>query len=392
MFYQVMKILLVGGALCGLCATATANTTANAGSSAASSSGETIPAPAPALRIGLLLPTRSPVLADAAAAVQQGFVAAHGQEKAAGENNDIGISIFETGDSAQEVLTGYRMASEKCDLVVGPLTRSGVAAIAKYGKVSKPTLALAAPESVAGSEPQVPPDMLVMGLSIEGEARQAADWASFDNSARMALVVFTRTAWQRRAATAFDLHWQRLGYQSESIELVAQDGYLSPKGLNDLRKRIGSYQSVLVFAALDAVQARQLRQAIGNRIAVYGTSQLNSVAVSNRAAAQPAEDMNGMRLLDIPWQLQADDPAIMIYPKLVLNADRKHNADLERLYALGIDAFRIAQEIARGHRDFDMEGMTGKLSVHLDAMGASFERTVQRAIYRNGVVVAETER
>lgn len=388
MCYQVMKALLVGGALCGLCVTAAANTTADAGSTVVSSSGET----APVLRIGLLLPTRSPSLANAAAAVQQGFIAAHEQEKAAG-NGDIGIAVFETGDSVQEVLAGYRMASMECDLVVGPLTRSGVAAVAKHARIGKPTLALAAPESIAGLESQVPRDMLAMGLSIEDEARQAADWASFDNSARMALVVSTRTAWQRRAATAFELQWRRLGYQSESMELaVASGSRLSSQGLNDLSKRIGSDQSVLVFAALDAVQARQLRQAIGSRILVYGTSQLNPVAVSDRAAAPLAQDMNGTRLLDIPWQLQADDSAVMMYPKRVLDADQRRNADLERLYALGIDAFRVAQEIAHGHRDFDMEGVTGKLSVHLDAVGASFERTVRQAIYRDGAAVAEAGR
>jgi len=36
--------------------------------------------------------------------------------------------------------------------------------------------------------------------------------------------------------------------------------------------------------------------------------------------------------------LQADHAAVMIYPRQVIAADQKRSADMERLYALGIDA------------------------------------------------------
>jgi outer membrane PBP1 activator LpoA protein len=98
--------------------------------------------------------------------------------------------------------------------------------------------------------------------------------------------------------------------------------------------------------------------------------------------------MDGAHLLDIPWQLDADHPAVMVYPRLVVDADKKRSADIERLYALGIDAYRVAREIAMGNDNFELDGVTGKLSVRFDRTGTHFERIADRAVYRDGAVVS----
>ncbi|HCN89783.1 MAG TPA: hypothetical protein DIT28_11500, partial [Oxalobacteraceae bacterium] len=164
-------------------------------------------------------------------------------------------------------------------------------------------------------------------------------------------------------------------------------GYLDPNGLEQLRKRVQNDKPALVFVALDAAQARQLRSAIGNDVALYGTSQLNPLTRPDWAGAEPMPELNGAQLLDIPWQLQPDHPAVMIYPHPVGAADQKHSADLERLYALGIDAYRVAREIAEGHSDFEIDGVTGRLTVSFGAGAARFERFEQPAIYQDGTVV-----
>jgi outer membrane PBP1 activator LpoA protein len=79
----------------------------------------------------------------------------------------------------------------------------------------------------------------------------------------------------------------------------------------------------------------------------------------------------------------------MVYPRHVVDPGHRHNADLERLYALGIDAYRVAHEIAAQHRDFQLDGVTGKLKVHFDKTKAHFERSAQPAVYRDGLVVSE---
>ena len=75
----------------------------------------------------------------------------------------------------------------------------------------------------------------------------------------------------------------------------------------------------------------------------------------------------------------------MVYPQ---TAGR--DADMERLYALGIDAFRIAHEIARNAQrkqsaDFKLDGVTGRLKVRFGDGPALFERRALPAVYKNGV-------
>lgn len=62
--------------------------------------------------------------------------------------------------------------------------------------------------------------------------------------------------------------------------------------------------------------------------------------------------------------------------------------DQRRLYALGIDAYRVAQELAQSHYGFEMAGVTGQLTVQMQAGGVTyFQRQQMPAVYSGGVVV-----
>ena len=152
-----------------------------------------------------------------------------------------------------------------------------------------------------------------------------------------------------------------------------------------LFRSIQAEKSPTVFAALDAAQAKQLREVIGNDAAMYGTGQMNPVTLPERATAERAPELNGVRLLDIPWQLQADHAAVMIYPRQVIAADQKRSADMERLYALGIDAYRVALQVAAGRKQFEVDGVTGRLKVGTDKNGTHVERIEPYAVYREGL-------
>ncbi len=395
MLSQLARVGLLAGVLGGFCLPAAANTTVAERAAGASTplilaqSDLTIPRdyrvvaePAP-VRIALLLPLSSDTLGTAAAAVRAGFQAAYDREL-----DGIDIDVVDSGDTPQDVLARYREASEQHDIVVGPLSRTDVSALAQSDAVVKPTLALTPPDTSADGVVALPPRMLVMGLSIEDEARQVADWIGRDNPGKKAVVFFTNTAWQRRAARAFETRWAQPGRELQSIELAANDGFLNGRALLQLKKDLQVEAPVVAFAALDARQARQVRAIMGKDVVLYGTSQLNPFALADREGAARAVDMDGTHLLDIPWQLQPDHPAVMIYPKLVASADRKPSADMERLYALGIDAYRVAREIALQHDSFELDGVTGKLSVQLGAGGTHFERIAQHAVYRDGSVVS----
>ena len=56
-----------------------------------------------------------------------------------------------------------------------------------------------------------------------------------------------------------------------------------------------------------------------------------------------------------------------------------------RLYALGIDAYRLAAVWMKGERRFDLDGVTGRLQVDR-ARSLRVERTPVLAIYRGGEV------
>lgn len=363
------------------------------------------PSSAP-IRIGLLLPLQSETLGGAADAVRAGFMAAWERDRA-----NITVTVLATGDVPQDILSVYARALQSEDIVVGPLSRSAVATVAASPLLSKPTIALNYPEGYGQpGTPPLPPQMVAIGLSIEEEARQAAQWAASEQPDGAAVVVTTSSPWQRRVANAFAAEWQRLGRPVRTVELSAPDSYLSDPDLVQLRAGLRQNLPALLFSAMGADQTRQLRIALGSTVSgeptnptfstadalpppppaapaeqfsslpFYGTSALNP----GREAGFPTQDLEGVRLLDLPWQVQRDHPAVMVYPR-PLQAGAG-SADLSRLYALGIDAFRVAREIGRHPVGrFQLDGVTGRLSVDFGQGPARFERVEPSAIYKNGL-------
>lgn len=335
----------------------------------------------PPVRIALLLPRRSEAMAQVADAVRAGFMAAYQHEP-----QNITVNLVETGDAAQDVLSGYLEAAMRNDIVVGPLTRSGASAIVQNGSVSKPTIVLTQLNAGDDAPMGVPANMLVMGLSIEDEARQVASWAGARKTMARAFVISSNASWQRRAARAFATEWRHLGLQSDTMELGMSGGFISAAALVQLKKRIQAEKPALIFVALDAAQAIQLRLAIGSEVPMVGTSQLNPLALTDWAGASRLTDLEGVQLLDMPWQLQADHAAVMAYPHLAKNGEQRISPDIERLYALGIDAYRVAHNIALKQTEFNLDGVTGRLAVRFGRGASHFDRVMQPAIYREGMV------
>lgn len=359
-------------------------------------------------RIALLLPLRSESLGAVAEVIRSGFLAAWDNE-----SDGVQVEVLESGDAPLDVLDNYQLALSKHDVLVGPLPRAAVGTLAESGVVTKPTVALNYPEPRGANEPahtRMPANLLIMGLSIEEEARQAAVWAS--NSVAIgkgsrALVISSNVAWQKRAAKAFAQQWQKLGLETVMQEIPSSSGFLSAASLATLKNRLQpplvdkekaaekpaasekatppDNRPVLAFVALDAEQTRQLRHVIGNDLPMFGTSQLNRQTLQDGEEVEPTPYLEGVRLLELPWQLQRDHPAVMVYPRLIQTGEQKRSADLERLYALGIDAYRVARSLAlKPGTSFELDGVTGKLSVQFKKGVVSFERLNQAAMYRQG--------
>src|ERR1700726_4387942 len=162
-----IRMLLLSGVVTGLCASVLANTTITPDDpsliSVAAAAPFTAPAVAP-IRIALLLPVRSGIFGAAADAVRTGFLTAYEHDK-----QGVIVNMVESGDTPAEMLKTYLAALGGNDVIVGPLSRNGAAAIAQSGKVDKPTVALTQPEGAI--ESALPPKMLVAALAVEDEAR-----------------------------------------------------------------------------------------------------------------------------------------------------------------------------------------------------------------------------
>jgi outer membrane PBP1 activator LpoA protein len=100
-----------------------------------------------------------------------------------------------------------------------------------------------------------------------------------------------------------------------------------------------------------------VRALAGAAIPCYGGGAANP----GRTDEPGTSSLDGVRILDLPWIVLPDHPSVMVYPR-PLNAAQP--LDMDRLYALGIDAFRIARELAlRGGAPFGIDGVTGRLDV-----------------------------
>jgi outer membrane PBP1 activator LpoA protein len=296
--------------------------------------------------VALLLPAGSDAFGKPAEAVRAGFL--EGSSKHTGP--PLKLRLYPVSDDPLQIVATYRSAiAAGARLVVGPLTRNGVTALAAQADViSVPTLALNVAEGVSSN----PPNLYTLSLQIEAEARQVAQLALRDGRSK-ALTVTGPTPLGRRMRDAFIDEFRSGG----GSHIADHDYSIESEALGRLKQAAVSGSAEVVFLALDAPRAR----AVGPYIAplqAYGTSQVNPGA----RAAGAFIDLVGVRFVDMPWMLQPDHPAVLTYGR---DASRASD-DLERLHALGIDAFRVAQELLAGKRELDIDGVTGHLTLGAD--------------------------
>ena len=312
--------------------------------------------------VALLLPLKSAAFARAAAAVHQGFMAA-------AVGTAVDVKLYATDDQTDGILSAYQDALQQgARMVVGPLTRSAVTALAASSLVGVPTLALNQPET----DGVLPQNLYLFSLSVEAEARQVAR-SAFADGRLTALVIGTGTPLSRRTGQAFLDEWRSLrGESAGQVDLPK-----SPDDYPALREAIASHPSDMIFLAADAEKARLARPYLSAAVATYATSQI----YGGKTDQLKNIDLTGIRFVDMPWLLQPDHPAVMAYP----GADFP-SVDLARLYAFGIDAFRLAKLMAEGrpHRGFTLDGVTGRISFKSSQI---FERQLTPAQFVQGEAV-----
>jgi outer membrane PBP1 activator LpoA protein len=328
--------------------------------------------------IVLLLPSQQGIFAEAAEAVRQGFFAAH---KASG--GSAAIQVIEDDDDVEKLSTVLAAARDRgVRVAVGPLRRDAVNAIVEGGRAVLPMVTLNYPERDAGA----PSTMLAFGLSAEAEAERAVRVAlsSFIqlrpgvSTGTRILVLAGGGTLERRIAQAYVNTLRAAGEVPMTLDAT-------PATLSSLARQFETGQYDAVFLALNGREASLIRPRIPRGIPIFGTSLVNiGDPTSSPSASALAFDLEGVRFFDMPWLLQPEHPAVMVYPQPA----RRMTLETARLYALGIDAYRVAQSWMKGEVRFELDGVTGRLRVDR-AQGPRVERTPQMAIYRNGMIERE---
>lgn len=322
--------------------------------------------------VALLLPLQSSAFARFADAVRQGVLAA----AKADTRSPLAITVYSTADDPRSALAAYERAlAQGSRLIIGPLRRDSVALIAQHIQPGVPVLALNGLEKNA----PLPENVYAFSLQVEMEAQQIARMV-FADGRRSALTLADGSLQSRRQQAAFAEEFARLGGA-----VAAQPFSSTTADLLALRESANSGQADAVFLALDATRARLVRPYVDGRVQIYATSQVFSGPVERLRDAE----LNGVRFVDMPWLLQPDHPAVMVYAREEKSAPVA--SDLERLYAFGIDAYRIAADLlgeSRIGREA-LDGVTGEITV---TSGRYFVRELTPAQFADGQPVPVTVR
>ena len=129
-----------------------------------------------------------------------------------------------------------------------------------------------------------------------------------------------------------------------------------------------------MLLAVDGAQAALVKSFVGV-IRAYASGLL-----FERPDPATVRDLNDVRVVEVPWLVTPDAPQFAMYRRRDFAS-----APLDRLYALGLDAFRISQTFAPDppqHLLFD--GATGHIEQNDQHM---FVREGQPAVHRDGQLV-----
>ncbi|MEE8157253.1 MAG: penicillin-binding protein activator [Gammaproteobacteria bacterium] len=344
-------------------------------------------------QVALLLPLTGRQR-NSAIAVRDGFLAARFEHQ--DTETAPSVRVYNTGRYG--AADAYRRALfDGADFIVGPLTKSEVAAVAKVSRGHIPTLALnfLPPEQVTN------PGFFQFSLSPEDEARQAAKRIVADGYTRGVALV-PDNGWGLRQLESFAESLRESGgtllafkaYDPDSRDVSSSIADLLHVTMSNARQRqlaaeLGTQleynprqrkDAEFVFLAALPKQGRMIKPLLEFHYApnptapTYATSAIFEQSNSNA-------DLNGVIFNDMPWVLTPDPTAE--YLRRIIARYWPSRADRRaRLYAMGFDAYRLVPLLHTGEigPDRPVPGMTGVLAadehrrIYRQLTWARFER------------------
>ncbi len=359
---------LVRSFAAGLLACAAALSVAQTpGASDSAEASGTVPAP-PTVDIAIVLPLEAPAYARAADAVRSGVLAA-----AEAARSTARIRVYPHGDDG--VLGAFAAATQAgAKVIIGPLLRDDLKVVA--------TMALEIPYTIALNQfedaTSPPARLYTFPLSIESDARliarriretPTAAPATAPPTSQSVVVVTSGTPLMSRFASAFTGEWQTLG---GSIPMAYRyDGAV--EALTTIRRELLRNAPAAVVLALDGINVARAKPYMGS-LPTYA-----SALVFEGQLTATVRDLDGLVITEIPWIVTPNAIEFGGLPRREFPSDA-----LTRLYALGLDAFRVASAFVDGPPDrLSFDGATGRVTLE----GRHLSREGRFAVYRDGTLV-----
>ncbi|MGV0239181.1 penicillin-binding protein activator [Klebsiella aerogenes] len=348
------------------------------------------PLPAPVAATPAAQPAAQPVNAPAA----------QPQPEVATTNPAAELKIYDTTSQPMSQLLA-QVQQDGATIVVGPLLKENVEEVMK-SNTSLNVLALNQPGKVENR-----PNLCYFALSPEDEARDAARHIH-DQGKQTPLLLVPRGALGDRVVSAFADEWlklgggtvlqQRLGSTAE-LKSGVNGGGISLTGSpvstlpSSVDSSLGNPGDVPVSSggSIDAAYIVATPEQIGYikpLIAMRNGSQSNVTLYASSRSAQGTSgpdfrlEMEGLQYSEIPM-LAGSNPALM---QQALSAVR-NDYSLARLYAMGADAWSLANHFAQMRQSpgYELNGNTGDLTATPDCV---INRKLSWLKYQQGQIVA----
>ena len=345
------------------------------------------------LRIAVLLPFTGP-LQGAAEALRDGLLAAQFEAQRQGYAGSA-LRFFDT--RAADLPRAYGQAlSFQPDQLLGPLDREAVSALDALRQdetQAPPLLALNRPSE--GSAPTL--WSYALEPEIEGEQLANQNWRA---GHRRLLILHDEAPWAQRLALAASTHFEALGGivarrqpfspnedlgATVAAALLVEEGEARSQALRRVLRvpleteprRRQDVDSVLLIA--EPLQGQTLKSALAYYFAGDLPVWASSQGLASDLSATALKDLESVTFSLTPWQLAQGDPA----GQRLRAAFPEAEGALGLLYALGVDAWRLAQWQRYAPSGLPFPGLTGLLSQTEDQR---WVRTLRLATIERGAL------
>ena len=345
------------------------------------------------LRIAVLLPFTGP-LQGAAEALRDGLLAAQFEAQRQGHGGSA-LRFFDT--RAAGLSTAYGQAlSFQPDQLLGPLEREAVSALDALRRddpKAPPLLALNRPS--LGSAPTL--WSYALEPEVEGEQLADQNWRA---GHRRLLILHDEAPWAQRLARAASTHFEALGGivarrqpfspnedlgATVAAALLVEEGEARSQALQRVLRvpleteprRRQDVDSVLLIA--EPLQGQTLKSALAYYFAGDLPVWASSQGLASDLSATALKDLENVTFSLTPWQLGDPNPESERLRDAFPDAD----GPLGLLYALGVDAWRLAQWQRYAPPGLPFPGLTGQLA---QAADQRWVRTLRLATIERGAL------